>query len=306
MSLVLSTSWNAFRHTDGISLINEIKALGFEGVELSFNLTSSMVTDVEKLVREGSIRVPSVHNFCPIPDGVQREAALPDYYSMSSKDGDQRAHAVRQAKITIDTAARLNSRAVVLHCGRVEIPDRTADLIALFNKGQKASPEFAALRDDITSQRNGLKKTFLENTLRSLDELNAYAASRKIKLGIETRYYFREIPFLDEIKVILDTFKDSQVYYWHDTGHAQVMENLGFIASHEEILKMYGPRMLGIHLHDISGCSDHRPPGTGELDFRRIKGYIPNSALKVMEAHHPATGSQLIKAAEYLDNLFNG
>jgi sugar phosphate isomerase/epimerase len=306
MSLVLSTSWNAFRCTDGTSLINEIKALGFKGVELSFNLTSSMVKSVEKLVREGSIRVPSVHNFCPIPEGVQRQAALPDYYSMSSRDEDQRAHAVRQAKITIDTAARLNSNAVVLHCGRVEIPDRTTDLIALYNEGRKTSHEFSALRDEIAKQRNGLKKGFLDNTLRSLDELNTYAASRSIKLGIETRYYFREIPFLDEIGLILDTFKGSQVYYWHDTGHAQVMENLGFITSHEEFLKNYGPRMLGIHLHDISGCSDHRPPGTGEFDFRRIKAYVTDSTIKVMEAHHPATASQLIKAAEYLDNLFNG
>jgi sugar phosphate isomerase/epimerase len=306
MSLFLSTSWNAFRHTDGLSLINEIKALGFEGVELSFNLTSPMVTAVEKLVREGFIRVSSVHNFCPIPEGVQREAALPDYYSMSSKDPDQRMRAVRQAKITIDTAARLNAQAVVLHCGRVEIPDRTTDLIALFNKGQRASPLFADLRDDIISQRNGLNKPFLENTLRSLDELNAYAASRRIKLGVETRYYFREIPFLDEIKVILDTFKDSQVYYWHDTGHAQLMENLGFISSHEEFLKNYGHRMLGIHLHDISGCSDHKPPGTGELDFSRIKSYVSKATIKVIEAHHPATGSQLTKSAEFLDNLFNG
>ena len=303
MSLFLSTSWNAFRHTDGLSLINEIKALGFEGVELSFNLTSAMVTDVEKLVREGSIRVPSIHNFCPIPDNVQREAALPDYYSMSSKDEDQRMHAVRQSKITIDTAARLNGQAVVLHCGRVEIPDRTTDLISLFNKGQHRSPSFAALRDEITRQRNEFKKPFLENTLRSLDELNAYAASRKIKLGIETRYYFREIPFLDEIGVILDTFKDSQVYYWHDTGHAQLMENLGFISSHEEFLKMYGHRMLGIHLHDISGCSDHQPPGTGELDFSRIKGYISNSTIKVIEAHHPATVNQIRKSVEYLKKV---
>jgi sugar phosphate isomerase/epimerase len=306
MSLFLSTSWNAFRHTDGLSLINEIKALGFEGVELSFNLTSAMITDVEKLVRDGFIRVSSVHNFCPIPEGVRREAALPDYYSMSSKDQDERLRAVRQAKITIDTAARLNAQAVVLHCGRVEIPDRTIDLIALFNKGQERSPTFTALRNGIISQRNEFKKPFLENTLRSLDELNAYAASRKVKLGVETRYYFREIPFLDEIKVILDKFKDSQVYYWHDTGHAQLMENLGFISSHEEFLEQYGPRMLGIHLHDITGCSDHKPPGTGQFDFSRIKNYISNSTIKVIEAHHPATGSQLIKAAEFLDNLFNG
>jgi sugar phosphate isomerase/epimerase len=306
MSLVLSTSWNAFRHTDGSSVINEIKALGFEEVELSFNLTAAMVDAVEKLVAGRSIRVTSVHNFCPIPARVARESALPDYYSMSSPDQHQRRDAVQQTILTIDTAARLNAQAVVLHCGRVEIPDRTVDLIALFNKGQKGTEVFSDLREAIIRQRQDVKKKFLDNTLRSLDELNAYAASRHIKLGIETRYYFREIPFLDEVALILDRFKGSQIYYWHDTGHAQLMENLGFIESHEEFLQRYGSRMLGIHLHDIRGCLDHQAPGTGEFDFSRIKQYVSADMLNVIEAHHPATGSQLIKAREFLQNLFNG
>jgi len=306
MSLVLSTSWNAFRHTDGSSLINEIKALGFDEVELSFNLTSAMVDDVEKLVQDRFIKVASLHNYCPIPAEVERAAALPDCYSMSSKDEEQRKHAVRQTKITIDTAVRLNAQAVVLHCGRVEIPDRTVDLIALFDKGQKGSPEFLALRDDIIRERNDVKKPFVDNTLRSLEELNAYAATRRIKLGIETRYYFREIPFFDEVALILDAFKDSQIYYWHDTGHAQLMENLGLISSHEDFLKRYGTRMLGIHLHDISGCSDHQPPGLGEMDFSRVKPYVSDATLKVIEAHQPATGAQLVKSREILQDLFNG
>jgi sugar phosphate isomerase/epimerase len=306
MSLALSTSWNAFRHTDGSSLINEIKTLGFDEVELGFNLTAPMIDTIETLVRGRFIKVSSLHNYCPVPADVQREAALPDYYAMSSKDEEQRKRAVQQTKITIDTAVRLNVPAVVLHCGRVEIPDRTVELIALFNKGQKGSPLFSILRDDIIRQRDDVKKPFVENTLRSLEELNAYAAPRHIKLGVETRYYFREIPFFDEVGIILDAFKNSQIYYWHDTGHAQLTENLGLGASHEDFLKRYGSRMLGVHLHDISGCSDHQPPGSGELDFHRIKPYIQDATLKVIEAHHPATGSQLVKAREFLQNLFNG
>jgi sugar phosphate isomerase/epimerase len=306
MSLVLSTSWNAFRHTDGSSLINEIKALGFDEVELSFNLTAEMVDAVEKLVKDGFIKVASLHNFCPIPGDVPRASALPDYYSMSSKDQDQRLRAVAQTKVTIDTAVRLNAGVVVLHCGRVEIPDRTIDLISLFNKGQRDSSVFSSMRSAIIHERDGLKSAFVDNTLRSLEELNAYAAGRKINLGVETRYYFREIPFLDEVGIILDAFKDSQIYYWHDTGHAQLMENLGFIDSHEEYLKRYGSRMLGVHLHDIVGCSDHQPPGTGQLNFKKIKPFLSDKTIKVIEAHHPAIGSQLVKSREFLQNIFNG
>ena len=306
MSLILSTSWNAFRHTDGFSLINEIKDLGFDSVELSFNLTSTMVDSVEKLVKGSSVRVASLHNCCPIPAEVARAEALPDYYSMSSGDEAQRRRAIELAKATIDTAVRLNADAVVLHCGRVEIPDRTPDLVALFNKGERHSADFAYLRENIILERESAKKPFLENTLSSLGELNSYASKRKIKLGVETRYYFREIPFFDEIGAILDEFRDSQIHYWHDTGHAQLMANLGFVDSHEEFLKHYGSRMMGVHLHDITGCSDHQPPGTGELDFSIIKPYVSESTLTVIEAHQPASGSQLIKAREFLQKLFNG
>ncbi|MFA5100482.1 MAG: TIM barrel protein, partial [Candidatus Omnitrophota bacterium] len=267
----LSTSWNAFRHTDGSALIQEIKALGFNEVELSFNLTAEMVDAVEALVREQSVRVTSLHNYCPIPPDVERQKALPDCYSMSSPDEDERRRAVALTRVTIDTAVRLNASAVVLHCGRVEVPDRTVDLIAMFNNGLSASPRFAAVRGDIIRERDRVRQRFLDNTLRSLDDLNAYAARQKVKLGVENRYYFREIPFFDEVGIILDRFRDSAIHYWHDTGHARLMENLGFIEDHEDYLKRYGSSLIGIHLHDITGCSDHRAPGTGELDFKKLK-----------------------------------
>lgn len=302
----LSTSWNAFRHTDGSALIQEIKALGFNEVELSFNLTAEMVDAVEALVREQSVRVTSLHNYCPIPPDVERQKALPDCYSMSSPDEDERRRAVALTRVTIDTAVRLNASAVVLHCGRVDVPDRTVDLIAMFNNGLRASPPFAALRDDIIRERDSVRQRFLDNTLRSLDDLNAYAARQKVKLGVENRYYFREIPFFDEVAIILDRFRDSAIHYWHDTGHARLMENLGFIESDEDYLKRYGSRLIGIHLHDITGCSDHRAPGTGEFDFKKLKPYLSSHTLTVIEAHHPASGAELVTAREYLNGLLNG
>jgi len=228
MPLALSTSWNAFRHTDGLSLINEIKVLGFNEVELSFNLTPAMVDDVEKLVNLNQIKINSLHNYCPIPAGIDRPDALPDCYSMSSLDEDTRSRALSLTKVTIDTAARLNAAAVVLHCGRVEVPDRTAELITMFNNGLASSPSFTLLRDDILRQRASLKKQYLDQALRSIDELNEYACRRKVMLGVENRYYCREIPFFDEIEIILDKFRESAVYYWSRYGPCKVDAEPGF------------------------------------------------------------------------------
>lgn len=305
MSFALSTSWNAFRHKNAKGMLFEIKGLGFQEVELSFNLTFSMVKEAAKIHRDGQIKVVSVHNFCPIPQGLKREVALPDYYAMSSLYEKERALSVKYAKKSIDTAQELGAKAVVLHCGRVQMPDKTRSLIALYAAGAKGSKEFRDLKSAMQKERRRQAQPFLENTLRSLGELSGYAGKRNVSLGIETRFYYREIPSLEEIGIILREFKGANLFYWHDTGHAQLMEDLGFWRQ-REYLELYGSKIMGLHLHDISVGCDHRPPGKGEIDFRFLKKHLNRAVLKVLEIHHPATADEVRKAREYLTGLFDG
>ncbi|HTY45575.1 MAG TPA: TIM barrel protein [Patescibacteria group bacterium] len=303
MSFGLSTSWNAFRHSGGRDLIFEIKKAGFSEVELGFNLTQAMVEEVAALVKDGQVRVLSTHNYCPIPEGLKREEALPDCYSMASLDERQRKMAVDQTKKTIETAKRLSARAVVLHCGRVEIADRTKHLMQLYVDNRRESRDFDEFKSDIVKERERLARPFFENTLKSLKELSGFAASQGIALGIENRIYYREIPSFQEIGIILDRFRNQGVQYWHDTGHAQIMENLG-LARHKDYLESYAKDLIGCHFHDVAGCHDHQAPSKGELDFAFLQPYLKKETIRIIEAHYPATEKDIADSKVYLENIF--
>jgi sugar phosphate isomerase/epimerase len=135
--------------------------------------------------------------------------------------------------------------------------------------------------------------------MKSLDEIARYSEEKKIKVGLETRLFYEEIPNFEEFKIIFDKFNGSNIYYWHDMGHAQVFENLGF-EKHEDFLKSYSNRMLGIHMHDIIGCDDHQAAGVGSMDFDMVARYINENTIKVVETHAKASKSDLISSLNFL------
>jgi sugar phosphate isomerase/epimerase len=304
MGLALSTSWNAFRYQNAPALIQEIKSLGFTAIELSFNLTSLMVDEIQRASAVEGMRITSVHNFCPIPQGLKRETVLPDYFAVSSPDAEERARAVEETKRTIATASRLGAKAVVLHTGRVEIENHNRELIALYDKGMRDSAEFLHLKDLMIKERDSSAPGYFENTLKSLDELNRYAEKNDIVLGIENRFYYREIPSFEEIRILLDTFRGGAIRYWHDTGHAQVMERLGF-STQRQYLEAYQADLYGIHIHNVFGCDDHRAPQDGDIDFRTITPFLTKHTLKVIETHAPAPSHAIEEGRRYMENILD-
>ena len=83
-----------------------------------------------------------------------------------------------------------------------------------------------------------------------LERLSGLAAQHGIKLGIENRQALEEIPLDSDLELLLLEFNRPAVGYWHDCGHAQIKENLGFI-DHRMHLESMAPRLLGFHVHDV-------------------------------------------------------
>jgi sugar phosphate isomerase/epimerase len=162
------------------------------------------------------------------------------------------------------------------------MPNPAEELSNLYDSGRLHEKEALAFID---AQRCTRKATHLKNldaVLLSLEKLNKEAEKRGVFLGIENRYHFHEIPNFEEIGIILKTFQGGQIRYWHDSGHAQVQENLG-ILSHNDLLEGYSDQIIGIHLHDVRGYEDHLAPGQGEIDYQKIKSFLNSSIIKILE-----------------------
>ncbi len=295
----LSTAWNFKRHKNGRDLVDEIKRIGFDTIELNFGLTEDIVDDILSLSNDSLIKVSSLHNMCPLPPEILPANASPDHYSLASLDEKERAIAVRIAKNTISYAHKFGARAIVLHAGRVPVEDKIRGLERLINDEKR----FNAFRLEMMNERAARGKQYLERAMKSLSELIPYARDMNVCVGVENRYHYREIPIEDEFEVIFKNFPPGQLYYWHDVGHAEAFERLG-LCSHKRLLDKFSHRLIGIHLHDIIGAlGDHKAPGFGSFEFSMLKPYITGDIIKVLEVHEPATADDIQKGAAYLNKV---
>ena len=299
-NLALSTSWNNNKGISGTELVTQIKELGIEQAELGMTLSRQKVEEIKELKEKGSIRVVSLHNYCPMPDSSETERMAGD--SLASSDEEERKQAVFFTKRTIETAKSLGAGIVVLHAGKAIAEPKTRFLFDLYERGLKGTDRYEAFKAQMFEERRRNRDEHLDALFSSLRALSEFSLGLGIRLGIENRYHFREIPSLEELAIILDHFKDGNIFYWHDTGHAQVFENLG-LAKHADYLETGKGRLAGVHLHDVVGVDDHLVPGKGNFDFRIIKPYLKKGTLKVIEAHPPATPEDIREGIKYLEGI---
>jgi sugar phosphate isomerase/epimerase len=139
----------------------------------------------------------------------------------------------------------------------------------------------------------------LKSVKKSILELLAHAERSGVRLGIENRYHYMEIPSPDELDILLDLASPDRIGFLYDVGHAQTLDRLGFYA-HDEWLNRFGTRILGTHLHDVRGTTDHYAPGLGDVDFDRVAAYLPESAFRTCEFQNFNSPEQVRAGLEFL------
>jgi sugar phosphate isomerase/epimerase len=262
-------------------MLREIRDLGFEYAELSHGIRISLLPGIFEAVDAGEIKISTLHNFCPLPMGVDR--AAPNVYKFSSEDRRERESAFKHTLKTLETAVRVGAKLVVLHTGCVDMKDYTDKLIDMVGEGKKDSPKYEKLCQEVVAVREKKKERYVENAYEMIRRIVDEAKPRGLKLGIENREALEEIPFESDFDFFFKEFRDPTVVYWHDTGHAQIKENLGFI-NHRLHLHAMSGRLFGFHVHDVEFPGrDHRPPGRGTIDWASLKDQVRPEHLKIFE-----------------------
>lgn len=284
--------------TDARALVDAMKKSGLDTFELEFRVNATVFDAIEKKREAWGIRISSLHAVCPAAPGRGKGA---ERYLISDTDEEKRKIGVNDVIETISRCSAIGAGAVVLHCGAIPEDFEAHRIMMRFcDEGMLNSAEAQAAREALFIRRVAAARKPFEQTLKSLDAINQAAVKAGVKVALENRYYFREIPFFEEFGIIFNMFDGGNLYYWHDTGHAHTLQTL-FGVPHRKLLETFGNRLIGIHLHDVTGgYTDHNEPGCGDVDWNMVKGFLKPETIRVMEINRRVP---LMRAVEGVDFL---
>lgn len=301
----VSTSWRARLIENGGDLIRAMTGIGVEGVELEYRLSPATFSQAVAACRKRELPIRSIHAVVPA-DPRKEKVYDTQLYSLTAGDEGERREAVDEVAATIRLAASLEVPVIVLHCGKVPMPRVTGQLHLLHDAGKIGTDEAMRITNVLKIERLARRGNSFERLLTSLDEIAATADRHGVQVGIENRYHMTEYPNFEELAIIFNRFAGGPLRYWHDTGHAQVQENLG-VSPHEAYLREFGHLLAGVHIHDVAGYTDHYAPPMGDregVDFAMVARYLKPSTIKILELRDTVTDREAAAGVAWMKETF--
>jgi len=289
----LSTSWNGPGYNP-VQLLDEHRNLGFRRLEAYQHFNPDSLRALAEEAKRREIEISSLHAPCPV--------ASPVGDGLASTNPDERQRSVDAHKRTIDAAAEYGARAIVVHLGNTGVISRQRTLFDVIARSGRLSREHLELRDAAWQEREAHKGPHLEAALLSIRDLGEHAIGTGVRVGVECRDGYFEIPSIDEYADVLGACEGLPVGYWHDAGHGAKLDYLGFV-EHEDYLRRWGGQIVGMHIHDTLDGRDHQAPGQGTTDFAMLGRYLMPDTLRTLELHRSVTAAQITQALDVLEPL---
>ncbi len=281
----ISTHWNAFRHSDGEAMVEEIlQETSLTCLELGYDTMPYLVPGIKKAVSGGAVRVDSLHNYCPVPPNAPQ--GHPELFLLGSEDARSRQNAIIHTRRTIEFAAEIGAKTIVCHAGYVQMKNLTRELVKLYNEGRQSTAKYEKVKTRLLLTRDKKAKPHLAYLREGLEALLPDLESFGVNLALENLPLWESIPSETEMEVLCGEFGSPRIGYWHDIGHGQIRQNLGLISQRRWLGKL-APHVMGLHVHDVDPpFRDHVMPPHGQIDFSSYRELIPPDVPTVIE---PAT-----------------
>jgi sugar phosphate isomerase/epimerase len=292
MMFSCTTRWNAGRHDTGEAMIDELLELGFDHVELGYDLREHLVPGVLSRVKAGQVAVDSLHAYCPLPPGVPFPS--PEPFTLASLHAQVRATALRYLEDTIRFAATVDARIIVLHAGNVDMKPLSPRLTELAATGRLHDDEYDKLRMKLLLAREKAVAHQIDYLYAGIERVLPLLESTGCVLALELLPAWESIPTEIEMERLLSHFSSPRIRCWHDLGHGQIRENLGF-TNHLRWVKRLRPWLAGMHIHDVQPpATDHLMPPHGTLDFSLFRDIVQGDIVRVLEPAPSTTAEEII------------
>jgi sugar phosphate isomerase/epimerase len=290
----LSTMWAKDRYSNLEDFFLAAREMGFASIELNHQIDSQQLAGISL----GKYAFSSVHEPCPAD--ISTALLRKEDWLISSEDEDRRRIGVYTVRRSIDLAAAVGARAVVVHCGNVQdAPGLERQMRQMIRDGQRGSDAYSDILDQFLRQRAAQVGPRMEAVTKSLKELLAYARPRGVRLGLENRFHIMDIPSVPELKDLLSLAAPEALGFILDVGHARALDVLG-MHPFQAWLDAFSTRIVGTHLHDVIGVDDHHAPGLGEIDYAPVAACLPAEAFRTFELRSHNTPAQVKAGLQHL------
>jgi len=286
-SFSFSTCWNVDQHHDGRKMIEEIKELGFRQVELNYSVPEAMVEPIYQMVERDEIRISSLHNVFPFYPENDEDYGCNSLY-LGFTDEDKRRRSIELLMNTVEHAVRFGARAVCVHPGEVLVPynyDRV--LTDLAEAGRADSEEYRRVWQEMMDIRQRDSQFYVDRIVQSLEEVCNRIVQKgyDVEIGLETRSRAYQIPTIAELKYMMGRLPGAPIGLWYDIGHGMLMKQMELYDHEQEVLEIKD-RIIGMHIHESIGLSDHWCPYVISGDdqyYDRFLEIIRDAPVKVFE-----------------------
>jgi len=170
-------------------------------------------------------------------------------------------------------------------------------LTATVTAGGQHSADYIKAKLAFVKKREKIGPLYFHRAIEALTTIAERAAEVGVKLAIESRSHFEDMPTEREMIALQEHFGDNPwVGYWHDFGHVQLKHNLGLL-DHEEWLEKIFPQLMGGHVHDVQWpARDHRTPFSGTLDYAALLKFFPSGCPLIWELSPSRDAKEIRKA----------